>query len=114
MEWKKCDSCINLQQRLLKDEGGSQIICTHYGDDDSNSLIIQEYEGKQSRVGERRKGKFISTAHFDKKVAILKPKEITEWTDLCINTIYKVNDDRERIVNTILDFFELGHSVCHT
>ena len=99
MESKKCESCTKWQQRLIEAGDGSHIICTHLGDDDSNSMTTQQYDEEQSRVGEKREGKFISTTHFDKKAVILKPKEITKWADLDINTIYKVNDVRERIVN---------------
>ena len=85
-----CEACTSWQQQLLEDGDGSQIICTHLED--------KEKETKSNEIGKKRK-QFISTEHFNKELAKIKPKEIESWGKLPIGVIYEICAIKERLVN---------------
>ena len=86
-----CEQCTSLQQQLLNDEDScSQIICTH--------LEEKEKETESIGIGKKRK-QFISTEHFNKELAKIKPKEIESWGKLPIGVIYEICAIKERLVN---------------
>ena len=101
-----CDCCIELQQQLLNDGDGSQIICIH----DSNNNHIDETVVNESDIvskednndGDIKKARnkrkiFISDAMFNAKIMKFQ-KDTIKWADLPINVVYKI--DKVKTVDT--------------
>ena len=84
-----CKFCISVQDRLLADGDGSQIMCTHQ-DFDHND----DQASKQSKK-RKRTNNFILSTEFEAEVAKSKRKNAIKWSTLPLDVIFKVETIKE-------------------
>ena len=80
-----CNVCSSLQDQLLADGDGSQVVCNCNVDLSQQQTInctTSESTSKVQSGKKRARNDFISTAEFQTKVSKNKPKDNTKWCDL--------------------------------
>ena len=95
-----CNVCSSLQDQLLADGDGSQVVCIcnvelSQQQTDNNNNATSESTTKVQSGKKRARNNFISTAEFDTKVSKNKPKDVMKWCDLPLHIIFKVKGVKE-------------------
>ena len=93
-----CNVCSSLQDQLLADGDGSQVVCNCNVDLSQQQTVNYSTSESTSKVqsGKKRaRNDFITTGKFETKVSKNKPKDITKWCDLPLHVIFKVKGVKE-------------------
>ena len=78
-----CSFCISVQDRLLADGDGSQVICSHQGFDHSD--VVEGTSKKRKRTHN-----FILPNEFEAGVAKSKRKNAIKWSTLPLDVIFEI------------------------
>ena len=91
-----CKFCISLQERLLADGDGSQVLCDHQNviDSQTETDSVEETSKSQTRT-KRKRTNFISLNEFEAAVSKNKQKNIIKWSALPLDIIFKAETIKE-------------------
>ena len=95
-----CKFCVLVQERLLADGDGSQVLCEHMPiveslDDTTAKSDIDETDQQQTSAKKRKRTSFISVKDFDETILKNKRQVIIKWSVLPLNVIFKVESVKE-------------------
>ena len=92
-----CKLCISIQDRLLADGDGSQVMCGHEDTIQSQSETV---DSNKQHSRKRKCTNFISLDEFELVLSKNKRKNTVKWSSVPLDVIFKVEEIKEvRIAN---------------
>ena len=87
-----CKLCISIQERLLADGDGSQVMCDHEDTIQSESETVDSCKQHSKK---RKRTNFISLDEFESVLSKNKRKNTVKWSSVPLDVIFKVEEIKE-------------------